>query len=81
MYFVYILECIDGSLYTGYTNNLKQRFAKHVAGKGGHYTRSRKPTRICYSEEHATRSSALRREAEIKSWARIKKLQLIQSME
>jgi putative endonuclease len=78
MYFLYILECSDGSLYTGITNDLQRRFEQHKAGKGGHYTSSRKILRIAYTEEHADRSSALKREAEIKSWRREKKLSLIQ---
>ena len=76
MYLLYILECGDGSLYTGITNDLKRRFAQHKSGKGGHYTRSRHVKKILYSEELPDRSSALKREFEIKSWPREKKLSL-----
>ncbi len=74
MWFVYILLCEDNSLYTGSTNNLEKRFDTHKNGKGGKYTRSRKPVQLIYSEEYKTKSEALKREIEIKSWPRIKKL-------
>ena len=77
MYLVYILECGDRSLYTGITTDLKRRFAEHKAGEGGHYTRSHKVKNILYSEKHSNRSSALKREAEIKGWPRAKKLGII----
>ena len=77
MYFVYILICDDTSLYTGITTDLKRRFSEHRAGKGGHYTRSRKVERVVYSEKKKDRSGALKREAEIKKWSKQKKLQLI----
>jgi putative endonuclease len=76
-YFVYILRCKDKSLYTGITNDLKRRFEEHKNGKGGHYTRSRQVLCIVYSEECKDRSSALKREAEIKRWSRGKKLAFI----
>ncbi len=80
MWFVYILLCIDNSLYTGSTNNLEKRFLAHASGKGGSYTRSHKPLKIIYSEKFKTHSEALKREIEIKSWERevkIKTLNLI----
>ncbi|MCB9818687.1 GIY-YIG nuclease family protein [Candidatus Nomurabacteria bacterium] len=77
MYFVYILLCGDGSLYTGITNNLERRFEAHKNGKGGHYTRARKVVKFVYTEEHSSRSLALKREAEIKSWKKEDKLILI----
>ncbi len=76
MYFLYIMECADRSLYTGITNDLKRRFEQHKNGTGGHYTRSKKVVKIVYTEKHPDRSSALKREAEIKSWKREKKLAL-----
>jgi len=79
MYFVYILECSDTSLYTGITNDLERRFKQHESGKGGNYTRSRKVVRIAYAEEQKDKSSALKREAEIKKWTQQKKLALIKS--
>lgn len=74
MWFVYILLCSDNSLYTGATNDLDGRFKKHQIGKGGSYTRSHKPIRVMYKEKFITKSEALRREAEIKSWPRTKKI-------
>ena len=77
MYFVYILECRDTSLYTGITNDLERRLKEHKNKKGGHYTSAKKAVKMVYTEEHPDRSSALKREAEIKSWPRVKKLDLI----
>lgn len=79
MYFVYILRCSDRSLYTGITTDVQRRFAEHKRGKGGSYTRSRRVHRVVYTEEAATRSAAQKRESEIKSWARQKKLDFIRS--
>jgi putative endonuclease len=76
MYFVYVLECEDGTLYTGITTDLARRLREHKSGTGAGYTRSHKPKRIVYSERKRTRSTALKREAEIKSWPRKKKLRL-----
>ncbi|OGC96223.1 hypothetical protein A3H89_03010 [Candidatus Amesbacteria bacterium RIFCSPLOWO2_02_FULL_48_11] len=74
MYFVYILLCFDSSLYTGSSTDPQQRFINHKNGKGGAYTRSRKPIKIIYLEKLPDKSSALRREAQIKSWSRKKKI-------
>ncbi|KND48138.1 MAG: putative endonuclease [Parcubacteria bacterium C7867-006] len=79
MYFVYFLECADKSIYTGITTDVKRRFAEHKAGKGGHYTSSKRAVKIVYTEEHSDRSSASKREAEIKCWSRNKKLELIKN--
>ncbi|HRK61297.1 MAG TPA: GIY-YIG nuclease family protein [Candidatus Omnitrophota bacterium] len=79
MWFVYVLECGNGALYTGMTNNLEKRIKEHKAGKGGKFTRSFKVRRLVYSETCATKSKALKREAEIKKWSRNKKIKLIQS--
>lgn len=79
MYFVYILECVDKSLYTGITTDLKRRFLEHSQGKGGNYTRAHKVKKIVYSEEVANRSLALKRECEIKSFSVEKKLEIINS--
>ena len=76
MYFVYILECADGSFYTGITTDVKRRFSEHKTGIGGHYTNSRKAKKILYTESHPDKSSALKRELEIKGWQRKKKLKL-----
>ena len=75
-YVVYLMECADRSIYTGITTDLPRRFLEHNNGTGGHYTRAKKIVRILYSEKHANRSSALKREAEIKRWKREKKLAL-----
>jgi len=77
MYYVYILRCKDGSLYAGITTDVERRFKEHRAGTGGHYTRSHKPEKVLYREKAGTRSNALKREAEIKSWPREKKMQFV----
>ena len=77
MWFVYILLCADQSLYTGSTNDLEKRFLTHQAGKGGKYTRSHKPLKLIYSEQYLTQSEALKREIEIKSWGREKKIRML----
>ncbi len=79
MYFVYIIECNDQSLYTGITTDLSRRFREHKQGTGGHYTSAKKVRKIVYTEEYPDRSTASRREAEIKGWKREKKLELIAS--
>ncbi len=76
MYFVYILECSDGTLYTGITTDVTRRFSEHRSGKGGAYTRSKKVKKILYTEKHPNRSSALKREYEIKRWSHQKKIGL-----
>jgi putative endonuclease len=76
-YFVYILLCQDDSYYTGSTNDVEKRFKDHLTGKGARYTKSHKPVKIVYREKFATKSEALKREAEIKSWPRKKKENLI----
>ena len=76
-YVVYILECKNGTLYTGITTDLKRRFAEHKNGTGARYTRANPPKRIVYSKKLKTRSAASKREAEIKSWPREKKLEMI----
>ena len=58
MYFVYLLRCADGTLYTGCTNDLDRRLAAHNAGKGAKYTRSRRPVVLVYREQAAERSAA-----------------------
>lgn len=74
---VYILQCNDDSLYTGYTVNIEERLKLHEAGKGAKYTRGRGPFRLVYTERYSTKSEALKREYEIKQWSRAKKLALI----
>lgn len=74
MWYVYILKCLDGSFYTGATNNLEKRFLEHKNGKGGRYTRSHNVLRIVHKEIFDSKSEALKKEAEIKSWSRGKKI-------
>ena len=77
MNYTYILECGDKSLYTGWTNDLKQRVERHDAGKGGKYTRSRLPVKLVYYEIHETKEEAMSREWAIKHMTRQEKLELI----
>ena len=77
MNYTYILRCADGSLYTGWTNDLSARVAAHNAGAGAKYTRSRRPVELVYYEEHDTKESAMRRERQIKQLTRKEKLALI----
>lgn len=74
---VYILECGDGSLYTGITNRLGERLAAHNNGTGAKYTRGRAPLRLAYREHMPDRSSASQREYQIKQMSRAAKLALI----
>jgi putative endonuclease len=74
MYYVYILLCTGNTLYTGISNHPKQRFQDHLHGKGGHYTKAHPPIKLLYTEPVGTRSQALKREHQIKSWPRIKKI-------
>jgi UV DNA damage endonuclease len=76
-WFVYILRCSDGSLYTGITKDVERRSEQHNAGTASRYTRSRLPVQVEYQESRATRSSALKREAEVKAMARMQKESLI----
>ena len=77
-YYCYIVRCRDNTLYTGITNNLEKRIAVHNKGKGGAYTASRCPVELVYSEYAGSKSEALRRELQIKSFTRKKKLALIE---
>lgn len=77
-YYIYILECADGSLYVGSTNDLEKRLHRHNNSKSGaHYTKIRRPVVLKYSEKLENLSEALKREAEIKKWKRENKLELI----
>lgn len=79
MNYVYILECKDGTFYTGWTNNLEKRVEKHNTGKGAKYTKSRIPVVLKYYEKYETKEEAMRREYEIKQYSRQQKIQLIES--
>ena len=78
-YYIYILECANGSLYTGITIDLERRFKEHKAGKGAHYTRANPPIKMVYSEVCGSRSEALKHEAKIKGLSRKQKLALIKT--
>jgi putative endonuclease len=75
--FVYILECADGTYYTGWTTDLERRVAVHNAGRGSRYTRLRRPVKLVYWEEHPDRSSAQRRELALKRMSRARKSALV----
>ena len=77
-WYLYILRCGDGTLYTGITNDVEKRLAAHRAGKGAKYTRGRGPLELVYQEELPDHSAALRREREIKSMSRQEKEKQIQ---
>lgn len=79
MCYVYILKCSDGTLYTGWTNDLQNRLKVHLSGKGAKYTRSRLPVELVYFEECLDKSSALKREYRIKQMRRTEKLDLIKN--
>jgi putative endonuclease len=76
-WFVYIVRCNDSSLYTGITNNLKERVDEHNSGEGAKYTRSRLPVKLVYAEKCADKSQARKWEMEIQGWPREKKLKLL----
>ena len=77
MSYVYILECADGTFYTGWTTDLKRRIDEHNSGRGAKYTRGRRPVRLVHSEEYDTDSAAMRREKAIQKMTRREKLKLI----
>jgi putative endonuclease len=77
VYFVYLIQCKDGSLYTGITTDVARRFEEHKKGVGGHYTRAKGVVKVVYTEKQKDRSCASKREAEIKKWSREKKLSLL----
>lgn len=75
---VYVLECGDGSLYTGYTTDVERRLEEHRRGAGAKYTRGRGPLTLVHVERFPTRSDALQREAEIKQLRRPVKERLVE---
>lgn len=78
MYYVYILECSDGSLYTGWTTDPQRRLKQHNSGKGAKCTRARLPVVLSYLESYDTRAEAMQREYRIKRLPREEKMKLIQ---
>ena len=79
--FVYIVECKDGTLYTGWAKDVAVRVKVHNAGRGSRYTRARRPVRLRYWERHPDRAAAMRRERQVKTWKRARKLALIARFE
>ncbi|HMP98458.1 MAG TPA: GIY-YIG nuclease family protein [Cyclobacteriaceae bacterium] len=77
---MYILECADGSFYTGSTNNLDLRLAQHQKGEGANHTKNRLPVKLVYYEEFARIDLAFKREKQIQGWSRKKKEALIKGM-
>ena len=79
IWYLYILRCGDGSLYTGITTDVQRRLAEHRSGKGAKYTRGRGPLELLYQEECGTHSDALKRELAVKALTRSEKEALIGS--
>lgn len=77
--YTYIVRCSDGSLYTGWTNDVEKRIEAHNAGMGAKYTKPRLPVTLVYVEAYQTKQEAMRREYEIKKMVRAKKIKLIKS--
>ena len=79
MNYTYIVKCSDGSLYTGWTNNLEKRIKDHNAGRGAKYTKARRTVVLVYKEEFPTKQEAMKREWEIKRLSRKEKLSMIEN--
>lgn len=77
MNYVYVLRCNDGSLYTGWTNNIEKRFKAHSEGKGAKYTKGRGPLELVYYEEFEEKSDAMKREYAIKKMTKAQKSNMI----
>lgn len=77
MHYVYMVECKDGTLYTGWTTDIAQRLEQHNKGKGAKYTRARRPVVLKYYEELASKEEALKREYHLRHLSRKEKLRLI----
>ncbi len=80
MYYVYIILCKDKSLYTGITTDVSRRLSEHIKGLGGHYTRSHGAVKVVYKERKKNRSTASKREAQIKKLSRQQKQELIKGV-
>lgn len=76
-HYVYIVECADGSYYTGYATDVERRVAEHDAGEGANYTRPRTPVELVHAESYGTKSAAMSREYEIKQFTRRRKERLV----
>ena len=77
-HYVYVLECADGTFYTGYTTDVERRVREHDDGEGAKYTRGRTPVELVYSEAHDSRSAAMSREYELKQLSRAEKERLVE---
>ena len=80
MHYTYMLECKDGTYYIGYTNDLEKRIKAHNEGKGAKYTRGRGPVKLAYYEEYEDKSTAMKREWEMKQLTKIQKEMLSKSI-
>jgi putative endonuclease len=78
--YCYIVECVDGTFYTGWTTNPGRRLEAHNSGRGSRYTRSRRPVRLVLLEPQVDRGNAMKRERAIKAMTRLRKLRLIARM-
>ena len=78
MHYTYMVQCRDGSLYTGYTTDVLRRTEEHNKGKGAKYTRSRLPVNLVYYEVHEKKTDAMKREYALKQLTRVEKLKLIE---
>lgn len=79
--YIYIVECSDGSYYTGWTTDLERRVKTHNAGRGAKYTSTRRPVKLVYHEAHPDQASAMKRELAIKAMTRDRKQKLIENQE
>lgn len=78
MNYTYIVKCKDGTLYTGWTNDIEKRIEAHNTGKGAKYTKTRRPVELIYLEEFLTKEEAMKREYAIKQMSRQRKIKLIE---
>jgi putative endonuclease len=78
VHWVYVIECDDGSFYTGYTTDVERRVREHDRGDGAKYTRGRAPVELVHTEEFETKSAAMSREYEIKQLSRAQKERLVE---
>lgn len=76
-HYFYVLECVDKTLYAGYTTDLERRLSEHNSGTGAKYTRTRTPVKYVYYEEYETKSEAMKREYAFKQLTRKEKLKII----
>ncbi len=72
-WFVYLVRCIDQSIYTGITDDVSARLEKHNKGRGARYTAQRRPVSLIYQEKHPDQGAAMKREAQIKTWPKVRK--------